>query len=141
MQALEPGRPARVFGIDVALADASRAGGDSSAGARTPTSREDVRAMAKIKPINDKVLVKRLEAEAKTKGGIILPDNAKEKPREGKVVAVGNDRLMKSGERSKFQVQKGDRIIFSSYAGTEVKLDGEEYLILGEDDVLAVVEA
>jgi chaperonin GroES len=97
--------------------------------------------MAKIKPINDKVLVKRLEAEGKTKGGIILPDNAKEKPREGKVVAVGNGKLMKSGERSKFQVQKGDRIIFSSYAGTEVKLDGEEDLILGEDDVLAVVEA
>jgi chaperonin GroES len=94
----------------------------------------------KIKPINDKVLVKRLEAEGKTKGGIILPDNAKEKPREGKVVAVGNGKLMKNGERSKFQVQKGDRIIFSSYAGTEVKLDGEEYLILTEDDVLAVVE-
>ena len=97
--------------------------------------------MSKIKPINDKVLVKRLEAEGKTKGGIILPDNAKEKPREGKVVAVGNGRLMKNGERAKFQVQKGDRIIFSSYAGTEVKLEGEDYLILGEDDVLAIVES
>lgn len=96
--------------------------------------------MTKIKPINDKVLVKRLEAEGKTKGGIILPDNAKEKPREGKVVAVGNGKLQKNGERAKFQVAKGDRIIFSSYAGTEIKLDGEEFLILGEDDVLAVVE-
>ena len=96
--------------------------------------------MTKIKPINDQVLVKRLEAEGRPKGGIILPDNAKEKPREGKVVAVGNGKLMKNGERSKFQVGKGDRIIFSSYAGTEVKLDGEEYLILGEDDVLAIVE-
>ncbi len=93
-----------------------------------------------IKPINDKVLVKRLEAESKTAGGIVLPDNAKEKPREGKVVAVGNGRLLKNGERSAFQVAKGDRIIFSSYAGTEIKVAGEEYLILSEDDVLAVVE-
>ena len=96
--------------------------------------------MSKLRPINDKVLVKRLEAEAKTRGGIILPDNAKEKPREGKVVAVGTGKVLKNGERSKFQVAKGDRIIFSSYAGTEVKVEGEEYLILGEDDVLAIVE-
>jgi chaperonin GroES len=78
--------------------------------------------------------------KAKTRGGIILPDNAKEKPREGKVVAVGNGKLMKNGERAKFQVGKGDRIIFSSYAGTEVKVEGEEFLILSEDDVLAIVE-
>ena len=96
--------------------------------------------MPKIKPINDKVLVKRIEAEGKTKGGIILPDNAKEKPREGKVVAVGSGKLLKSGERAKAQVQKGDRVIFSSYAGTELKLEGEDYLILGEEDILAVVE-
>ena len=95
--------------------------------------------MAKIKPINDKVLVKRLEAEGKTKGGIILPDNAKEKPREGKVVAVGNGKLMKNGERAKFQVAKGDRIIFSSYAGTEVKHVGEDYLIMKEEDILGIV--
>ena len=75
----------------------------------------------------------------KSAGGIILPDNAKEKPREGKVVAVGNGKLMKNGERSKFQVAKGDRIIFSSYAGTEVKLDGEEYLVIRESDLLAIV--
>ena len=95
--------------------------------------------MAKIKPINDKVLVKRLEAEGKTKGGIILPDNAKEKPREGKVVAIGNGKLQKNGERSKFQVAKGDRIIFSSYAGTEVKHVGEDYLIMKEEDILGIV--
>ena len=93
-----------------------------------------------IKPINDKVLVKRLEAETKTAGGIVLPDNAKEKPKEGTIVAVGNGRLLKGGERSQFQVAKGDRVIFSSYAGTEIKVAGVEYLILAEDDILAVVE-
>jgi chaperonin GroES len=93
-----------------------------------------------IKPINDKVLVKRLEAETTTAGGIVLPDNAKEKPKEGTIVAVGNGRMLKSGERSQFQVAKGDRVIFSSYAGTEIKVQGVDYLILAEDDVLAVVE-
>lgn len=96
--------------------------------------------MAKIKPINDKVLVKRLEAETKTKGGIVLPDTAKEKPKEGKVVAVGSGKLLKNGERSKFQVQKGDRVIFSLYSGSEVKVDGEDYLLINEDDILAVIE-
>lgn len=95
--------------------------------------------MANIKPINDKVLVKRLEAEEKTAGGIVLPDNAKEKPKEGKVVAIGEGKRMKDGTRAPFQVKKGDRVIFSSYAGTEVKVGGEEYLILAEDDILAVV--
>ena len=93
-----------------------------------------------IKPINDKVLVKRLEAETQTAGGIVLPDNAKEKPKEGKIVAIGNGKLLKSGERSQFQVAKGDRVIFSSYAGTEIKVQGVDYLILAEDDILAVVE-
>ena len=93
-----------------------------------------------IKPINDKVLVQRLEAESKTAGGIVLPDNAKEKPKEGTIVAVGNGRMLKSGERSQFQVSKGDRVIFSSYAGTEIKVQGADYLILAEDDILAVVE-
>ena len=95
--------------------------------------------MAKIKPINDKVLVKRLEAEEKTAGGIVLPDNAKEKPKEGKVVAVGTGKILKGGERVDFQVKAGDRVIFSSYAGTEVKVGGEEFLILGEDDILAII--
>ena len=93
-----------------------------------------------IKPINDKVLVKRLEAETTTAGGIVLPDNAKEKPKEGTIVAIGNGRMLKSGERSQFQVAKGDRVIFSSYAGTEIKVQGMEYLILAEDDILAIVE-
>ena len=98
--------------------------------------------MAKIniRPINDKVLVKRLEAESKTAGGIVLPDNAKEKPKEGKIVAVGDGRMLKSGERTSFLVKKGDRVIFSSYAGTEIKVMGEDYLVLGEDDILAIVE-
>ena len=95
---------------------------------------------SKITPLNDKVLVKRLAAEEVTKGGIVLPDTAKEKPREGKVVAIGGGALLEDGKRAKFQVKKGDRIIFSSYAGTEVKVGGEEFLILQEDDVLAIVE-
>jgi len=94
----------------------------------------------KVKPLGEKVLVKRLEAEEKTKGGIVLPDTAKEKPKEGKILAVGEGKLLDSGERAKFQVKKGDRIIFSSYAGTEVTVDGEELLIMSEDDILAVVD-
>jgi len=97
-------------------------------------------AKLKIRPLNDKIVVKRVEAEAKTKGGIVLPDTAKEKPKEGIVVAVGSGKLLESGSRAAFQVKEKDRIIFSSYAGTEVKVDGEEYLVLSEDDVLAVVE-
>ena len=96
--------------------------------------------MAKIKPLGDKILVKRLEAEAKTKGGIVLPDTAKEKPREGKVMAVGDGRLKDDGSRVGFQVKKNDRVLFSSYAGTEVKVNGDEFLIMTEDDVLAVIE-
>ena len=94
----------------------------------------------KIKPLGEKILVKRLEATATTKGGIVLPDTAKEKPKEGKVMAVGEGKLLDSGERAKFQVKKGDRIIFSSYAGTEIKVDGVEYMLMSEDEVLAVVE-
>jgi chaperonin GroES len=94
----------------------------------------------KVSPIGDKVLVKRVEAEAKTKGGIVLPDTAKEKPKEGKVVAVGSGRMLKDGSRVPFTVKKNDRILFSSYAGTEVTVEGEEYLLMSEDDVLAVIE-
>jgi chaperonin GroES len=97
-------------------------------------------AKAKLRPLNDKIVVKRLEAEAKTKGGIVLPDAAKEKPREGKVISIGGGKILKDGQRAPFQVKKDDRIIFSSYAGTEVKMDGEDYLIMSEDDVLAIVE-
>jgi chaperonin GroES len=95
----------------------------------------------KIRPLGQNVLLRRLEAEEKTKGGIILPDTAKEKPREGEVLAIGEGELNKEGKRKDFQVKKGDRVIFSSYAGTEVKLAGEEYLIISEDDILGVVEA
>ena len=93
-----------------------------------------------LRPLNDKIVVKRLEAEEKSKGGIVLPDTAKEKPREGKVVSTGDGKVLKDGSRAPFQVKKNDRIIFSSYAGTEIKMDGEELLIMSEDDVLAIVE-
>jgi len=95
----------------------------------------------KIRPLGQNVLLKRLEAEEKTKGGIYLPDTAKEKPREGEVLAIGEGELDKHGKKKPFQVKVGDRVIFSSYAGTEVKLGGEDFLILGEDDILGVVEA
>ena len=95
----------------------------------------------KIRPLGQNVLLRRLAAEEKTKGGIILPDTAKEKPREGEVLALGEGALDKNGKRQDFQVKAGDRVIFSSYAGTEVKLAGDEYLIISEDDILGVVEA
>ena len=96
--------------------------------------------MAKLRPLNEKIIVKRLEAETKTKGGIVLPDSAKEKPREGKVVAVGDGRILDNGKRRALQVKKNDRVIFTSYAGTDVKIDGEEMLIMSEEDVLAIIE-
>ena len=92
-----------------------------------------------IKPLGDKIVVERMEAEEKTSGGIVLPDTAKEKPKEGKVIAVGEGKLLENGKRAKFQVKKGDGILFSSYAGTEVTVDGKEYLVMSEEDVLAVV--
>jgi chaperonin GroES len=94
-----------------------------------------------IVPLGDRVLVKRLAADEKTKGGIILPDTAQEKPREGTVIAVGTGKLLKNGERSTFTVKPKDRVLFSSYSGSEIKLDGEEYLVLGEDEILAVIES
>ena len=96
-------------------------------------------AKPKIKPLNDKILVKRLEAEQVTKGGIVLPDAAKEKPKEGTVLALGDGKLLDDGQRALFQVKVGDQILFTSYAGTDIKIDGEEYMILSEDDILAVV--
>jgi len=94
----------------------------------------------KVRPILDKVLLKRMEAKEVSKGGIVLPDTAKEKPKEGKVIAVGEGRRLEDGTVVPFQVKEGDRVIFLSYAGNEVKIDGEEYLILEEDDIIAVVE-
>ena len=93
-----------------------------------------------VKPIGEKIIVKRLDAEEKTAGGIVIPDSAKEKPKEGKIMALGDGKLLDSGERAKFQVKKGDRVIFASYAGTDVKIEGEEYIIMSEEDILAVVE-
>ena len=92
-----------------------------------------------IQPIKDNVLIERLEAESKTAGGIVLPDAAKEKPREGKVLAVGPGATLESGERKPIQVGVGDRVLFSSYAGTEITVDGREYLLMAEDDLLAVI--
>ena len=97
--------------------------------------------MANITPLGDKVLVKRLEAEEKTAGGIVLPDTAKEKPKEGKIIALGSGKLLDDGKRSGFQVKKGDRVLFTSYAGTEVKVSGEEYILMSEEDILAIVKS
>jgi len=93
-----------------------------------------------IRPLGDKVLVQREEAEEKTAGGIVLPDAAKEKPRRGKVISVGDGKLLDDGTRGKVQVKKGDRILFSSYAGTEIKINNKEYLIMDESDIMAVIE-
>ena len=93
----------------------------------------------KIRPLADKVLVQRLEAEPKTAGGIVLPDTAKEKPQRGKIISVGKGKLLDDGTLKKVQVKKGDMVLFTSYAGTEVKIDGKEYLIMDESDILAVV--
>jgi chaperonin GroES len=94
----------------------------------------------KIVPLNDKLVVKRLEAEEKTAGGILLPDSAKEKPKQGKILSLGDGKLLDTGKRASFQVKEGDRVLFSAYAGNEVNVDGEEYLIMGEDDILAVID-
>ena len=93
-----------------------------------------------IRPLQDRVLIKRVAEEEKTKGGIIIPDTAKEKPVEGKVIAVGSGRVDKEGKVRPLDVKKGDRILFGKYSGTEVQLDGEEHLILREEDILAVIE-
>ena len=92
-----------------------------------------------LKPLGDRIVVKRLEAEQTTKGGIVLPDSAKEKPKEGEVAAVGTGKVLDSGEVQKLQVKVGDRVMFGSYAGTEVTVGSEEYLIMSESDVLAIV--
>lgn len=94
----------------------------------------------KIRPLGDRILVKREEPTDTVKGGIIIPDTAKEKPQEGKVIAVGTGRLDDDGKRIPMEVKKGDRILMGKYAGTEVKIDGEEHIIMREDDVLAIIE-
>ena len=94
---------------------------------------------AKIRPLQDRILVKRLTEEEKTKGGIIIPDSAKEKPQEGEVIAVGNGKVLDNGTKLALEVKAGDRILFSKYSGTEVKIDGEEYTIMREDDILGIL--
>jgi len=93
-----------------------------------------------IRPLNDRIIVRRMEESEQMRGGLYIPDTAKEKPQEGEVLAVGNGKLLDSGQRISIDLKAGDRILFGKYAGTEIKLDGEEYLILREDDVLGVVE-
>src|SRR5215470_17548390 len=96
--------------------------------------------MANIRPLHDRVIVKRIEEQEQIRGGIIIPDTAKEKPQEGEIIAVGAGKKLDSGERVQLDVKEGDRVLFGKYAGTEVKIDDEEYLILREDDILGVIE-
>jgi len=92
-----------------------------------------------VLPLNDNILVERVEAETKTAGGLVLPDSAQEKPKQGKVLALGDGKVLDDGKRQAFQVKKGDKVLFTSYAGSEIKVDGKEYLIMSEEDILAVV--
>ncbi len=94
----------------------------------------------KIRPLHDRVILKRLEEETKSKGGIIIPDSAKEKPAQGEVIAVGDGKVLENGTKLSMNVKKGDKVLFSKYAGTEVKIDGEELLIMREEDILGVLE-
>jgi chaperonin GroES len=94
----------------------------------------------KIKPLHDRVIVKRIEEEETTKGGIIIPDTAKEKPIEGKVLAVGSGKVLDNGKKQPLEVKEGDRVLFGKYAGTDIKIDGEEHLIMREDDIIAIIE-
>ncbi len=94
----------------------------------------------KVRPLHDRVIVKRLEEQEKTKGGIIIPDTAKEKPIEGKIIAVGSGKVMENGKRIPLQVKEGDKVLFGKYSGTDIKIEGEEHLIMREDDIIAIVE-
>ncbi len=94
----------------------------------------------KLRPLQDRILVQRVKEEEKTKGGIIIPDTAKEKPVEGRVIAAGIGKLSEEGDRIALEVKKGDRILFGKYSGNEIKIEGEEYLIMREDDVLGIIE-
>ena len=97
-------------------------------------------AKAKIRPLGEKVLIKRMEAESKTKGGIVLPDTAKEKPQKGEILAVGDGRVLEDGSRAPFSVKKGDKVLFASFAGTEIRVDGEELMLMDESEILAILE-
>jgi chaperonin GroES len=99
------------------------------------------RVAMKIRPLQDRILVKRLEGEETTKGGIIIPDTAKEKPSEGSVVAVGNGKVLENGTTMPLDVKVGDKVLFSKYSGSDVKIEGEDYMIMREDDILGIIEA
>jgi len=101
--------------------------------------REGRSVFMRVRPLHDRLIVQRLEEGEKTKGGIIIPDTAKEKPIEGKVIAVGAGRIKKDGSKMPLEIKKGDRVLYAKYAGTEIKLDGEEYLMMKEDDILAII--
>jgi chaperonin GroES len=94
----------------------------------------------KVKPLQDRVIVKRIEEEETTKGGIIIPDTAKEKPIEGEVIAVGGGKLLDTGKKQPLEVKKGDKVLFGKYAGTDIQVEGEEHLIMREDDIIAIIE-
>lgn len=94
----------------------------------------------KLRPLHDRIVVKRVKEETKTKGGIIIPDTAKEKPLEGKVIAVGNGKVLENGTKIKLDVKKGDKVLFGKYAGSDIKIDGEDYLIMREEDVMGIIE-
>lgn len=96
--------------------------------------------MASIRPLDDRVVIEPMEAEEKTQGGIVLPDSAKEKPMKGKVIAVGEGRMLENGKRAELLVTKGDKVLYGKYAGTEVTVDGKEYLVMRESDILAKIE-
>jgi chaperonin GroES len=104
------------------------------------SNAEEITTMSKIRPLQDRVIIKRVKEEEKSKGGIIIPDTAKEKPIEGEVIAVGNGKVQEDGTVRKLDVKVGDRVLFGKYSGTEVKIDGEERLIIREDDILGVLE-
>ncbi|MFM8316117.1 MAG: co-chaperone GroES [Deltaproteobacteria bacterium] len=93
-----------------------------------------------IRPLHDRLIVKRFEEEERTKGGIIIPDNAKEKPQQGEVIAVGAGKVLEDGKKAPLEVKKGDRVLFGKYSGTEIKIDGTEYLMMREEDILGVIE-
>ena len=97
------------------------------------------KAATKIRPLGEKVLIKRLDAETTTAGGLVLPESAREKPQRGTVLALGDGKLLDDGKRGKFQIAKGDTVLFASYGGTEIKIDGEEYMLMGESDILAII--
>ena len=106
--------------------------------AKKPARPAKAKSKAKIRPLGEKVLIERLEAETQTAGGIVLPDSAKEKPQKGTVLALGDGKMLDDGTRGGFQVAIGDTVLFSSYAGTEIKVDGKEYLLMDESDILAI---